>query len=237
MSDESMHEWDAAYVLGALSPDDRRRFEEHLEGCPECRASVGELAGRPALLSRAATPVIEEPASPASRNDLGGDRFETPAAQAPQRSGTLAALAHKVRRRRLTRRWVTAGASVLAAAIAAAVVLPTTLGSPPPEGTHVALAQTTPSPLSASVTLTSKRWGTEIAMRCRYAPSGYQATRAYALYVTDAAGNATRVSSWSAWPGSDISTTGAVDLPKSELRSVQVRDVATDAVLLSSPVN
>ena len=31
-------EWDAAYVLGALSPRDRRAFEQHLATCPACRS-------------------------------------------------------------------------------------------------------------------------------------------------------------------------------------------------------
>ena len=45
-------EWDAAYVLGALSPAERREFEEHLEACEACRRSVAELAPMPGLLAR-----------------------------------------------------------------------------------------------------------------------------------------------------------------------------------------
>src|SRR5450631_3987305 len=44
--------YDAAYVLGALSPADRRAFEEHLQSCPACASSVAELAGLPGLMSR-----------------------------------------------------------------------------------------------------------------------------------------------------------------------------------------
>ena len=36
-------QWDAAYVLGALSPAERREFEEHLASCPHCQAAVSEL--------------------------------------------------------------------------------------------------------------------------------------------------------------------------------------------------
>ncbi|AYG03699.1 anti-sigma factor family protein [Gryllotalpicola protaetiae] len=242
MSDgvDSVHEWDAAYVLGALSPDDRRLFEEHLETCPECRASVAELAVMPALLAKVPAPefpTVEEQPEAASRKDPGGDPFETRASRAPQGSETLASLAHRVRRRRITRRWVLAGASVLAAAaIAAAVVLPTAL-SAPPAGTQIALEQTTPSPVTATVAVAAKRWGTELTMSCSYAQTSYStATRDYALYVTDASGQATRVSSWSAWPGSTIRTSAAVATPKAELRTLQIRDVKTGTVLLSSPV-
>jgi hypothetical protein len=44
--------YDAAYVLGALSPADRRDFEDHLKVCATCAGSVGELAGLPGLMSR-----------------------------------------------------------------------------------------------------------------------------------------------------------------------------------------
>ena len=37
-------EWDAAYVLGALSPSDRRAYERHLAECDACRAAVADLA-------------------------------------------------------------------------------------------------------------------------------------------------------------------------------------------------
>ena len=47
-------EWDAAYVLGALSPVERLEFESHLSGCPACRSAVTEIAHLPGLLSQAA---------------------------------------------------------------------------------------------------------------------------------------------------------------------------------------
>lgn len=45
-------DWDAAYVLGALAVAERREYEEHLAGCPACRAAVAELAGLPGLLAQ-----------------------------------------------------------------------------------------------------------------------------------------------------------------------------------------
>ena len=44
-------EWDAAYVLGALSEMDRHEFDAHLDECPACREGVTELSGVPTLLS------------------------------------------------------------------------------------------------------------------------------------------------------------------------------------------
>jgi len=47
---DAVHEWDAAYVLGGLSADERAQFERHLCGCDTCTASVADLAGLPAVL-------------------------------------------------------------------------------------------------------------------------------------------------------------------------------------------
>ncbi len=42
-----------AYVFGALEPEERRRFEEHLAGCPSCTAELAEVTDIPVLLDRA----------------------------------------------------------------------------------------------------------------------------------------------------------------------------------------
>ncbi|WP_206790419.1 zf-HC2 domain-containing protein [Amycolatopsis sp. MtRt-6] len=44
-------EWDAAYVLGALSPGERREYEQHLVCCGTCAAAVASFAGMPGILS------------------------------------------------------------------------------------------------------------------------------------------------------------------------------------------
>lgn len=41
-----------AYLLGALEPEDRRRFEEHAARCPECAAELEEFRQLPGLLDR-----------------------------------------------------------------------------------------------------------------------------------------------------------------------------------------
>ena len=50
---------DGAYVLGALSPEDRVAFERHLPGCRECQRSVRELAGLPGLLARVPVEILD----------------------------------------------------------------------------------------------------------------------------------------------------------------------------------
>jgi anti-sigma-K factor RskA len=48
------------YVLGALTPDEERRFQEHLADCSTCRAEVAELAGLPRVLEAVAEEPSEE---------------------------------------------------------------------------------------------------------------------------------------------------------------------------------
>lgn len=52
MTADEFATYDAAYVLGALSPEDRQAFEEHLQECDRCAAAVRELAGLPGLLAQ-----------------------------------------------------------------------------------------------------------------------------------------------------------------------------------------
>ena len=49
--DDRYEMWDAAYVLGSLSSNERREYETHLSDCPPCRMAVAELSGMPALLA------------------------------------------------------------------------------------------------------------------------------------------------------------------------------------------
>lgn len=55
MTDDHIAEWDAAYVLGALSRQDRSIYEAFLAANSERTAALGELAGllgRLSVLSR-----------------------------------------------------------------------------------------------------------------------------------------------------------------------------------------
>ena len=51
-STDSYREWDAAYVLGALSAAERHAYEDHLHTCRSCRQAVAELATLPGLLTQ-----------------------------------------------------------------------------------------------------------------------------------------------------------------------------------------
>lgn len=44
-------EWDVAYVLGSLSPAERKEYERHLIECAGCASEVTGLSGLPGIMS------------------------------------------------------------------------------------------------------------------------------------------------------------------------------------------
>ena len=48
---DDIADWDAAYVLGALSREDRQIYEAFLAANPERAAALDELAGLPGMLN------------------------------------------------------------------------------------------------------------------------------------------------------------------------------------------
>lgn len=103
--------WDAAYVLGSLSPADRREFESHLGECLLCRRAITELSGVPALLSHLDHDVL---ASFDEVAEIPG----IPAAQAPppQLLPTLLATVRR-RRRRARLGWISSAAAAAVLAV------------------------------------------------------------------------------------------------------------------------
>ena len=213
-------DWDAAYVLGALSSAERRAYEEHVDDCARCAAAVAELGMMPGLLRLVP--------------DAEGAALLEPAPE-PRPDGP-AAVPGAARHRPLRRR-----ARVLAAA--AAVVTLAGLGggvlvadradrAAPPSvaGTgSVELTAVTASPLRATVALSATSWGTRVTMTCTYA-GDYGPRRSYGLYVVDAAGHRQLVSRWRAGPGDVAHTSGSTDLAPAAVDRVELR--ADDGTLL-----
>ncbi|HWU47681.1 MAG TPA: zf-HC2 domain-containing protein [Humibacter sp.] len=257
MSDHERYaEWDAAYVLGALGAADRREFEDHSAGCPDCRSAVAELAGVPGLLgalSAADAFAMLEVAAPGA--SAAGGEVVTPAtsieavrhapaaeptSRIPPPSDLLARLHARVTRARRIRSWTVGSLTVALAAAAAVVglVLPGAIDAVQHPAVAVSLQQTMPGPVSASVRLTSLPWGTSISMTCTYHGAvatypGYPIDYRYGLYVVDRAGTTTRVSTWTALPDRTITTEGSTATPAAQLVRIELRDLDTGTVLLS----
>lgn len=231
-SDHDLYaEWDAAYVLGALTPAERRQFEEHLATCPTCRTVIAESAVLPGLLG----------ALPAA--DATALLAETPGSALPEPghppADLLPRLLARVQRRQRVRRWALVGVpggvvGLAAAATVVGLVLPATLNQAPEPTVTTALQQTQPGPITASVELTSMDWGTKISMDCTYR-AGVAGSYAghYALYVVDRSGAATEVSSWAASPGDTGHTSGSTATQVSQMARIELRDLATGDTLLA----
>jgi hypothetical protein len=226
--------WDAAYVLGSLSSTERREYENHLNGCPACRASVAELSGMPALLALL------------DRDETAAAGDERPTEPPPLRPEVLATLLAKVSWRRRRTRWltwtVTAAAAVVLAfgvfvALRPVVPAPQT-DSPRASAAALTMTQVAPSSLDATVTLTSQGWGTHIEMACTYAWAAEEAHDEddagdkLAMVAVSRDGNHTQLATWMALSGTTAQPSGSTSMPIDDIVAVQVVSADTGDVLL-----
>jgi hypothetical protein len=229
--------WDAAYVLGSLSPSERREFEAHLSTCPSCREAVSELSGMPALLAqldRDCVASIDERGAPAS------------AALPPLRHELLASLLAKVnwrRRRSRVLTWTLAAAAVLAIGVFVAISSNPVASAPAPrqqaDASALTMTPVKPIPLTATVSLSRHDWGTRIEMNCTYGVGpadtdhdGDEAGDMLAMVVVGRDGSHTQLATWVALTGIPASPGGSTSMPIDQIAAVQVVAVDTGDVLL-----
>lgn len=225
--------WDAAYVLGSLSSSERRQYETHLSGCKRCRTAVSELSGMPALLALL------------DREDIADDGAG-PADPPPLRPKVLESLLDKVsRRRRHNRRltWTLAAAAAVLLALGVFVAARPVLVQPgisqQTTASAMVMDSVAPSSLSATVTLTSHGWGTDIDMACTYAeraagapPHEADDSDRLAMVAVGRDGSQTRLATWMAVDGVTALPSGSTSLPIEQIAAVQVVSADTGDVLL-----
>lgn len=223
------HEWDAAYVLGSLSPAERTDFERHLTTCKDCARAVRELAGLPGLLSRVPVDVLESPP-------------ETSAVPPTLLPSLVAATRHDQRRR--TRRTLLAAAAAVvvvgAGSAAAASVLTdgngdgdrTSTAAPAPTAERLRLMPVGHGSSTGWVSLTEVDWGTRLDLDCEYdSPYGGHAAYAYTLVVTTTDGDTQQVAAWKAIPGRSLHVTGASSAVPDDIATVEVVGADGEPVL------
>jgi len=217
--------WDAAYVLGSLSPADRREFEAHLSGCPLCTQAVAELSGMPALLSKLDSDTVAA---------IEADQTAEP----PAAPNLLPSLLFAVRRRRHRSRVMTWSASAAAAAVLAIGVFvgvanhsPT---SAPPQASVSAMpmAQIGTKALASTVSLSSQNWGTVIDLRCVCLAPVYAHHDKLAMVVVNRDGTHTQLATWVADPGHTATPAGSISTPVGQIAAVQVVSADNGHVLL-----
>lgn len=223
---------DGSYVLGALSPGERREFEEHLTGCEACARSVRELAGLPGLLARVDPGVLEDP----------------PGAE-PVPETLLPSLLGEVRRRRhrrvLTTTGLAAAAAVLVTLGAVVTVGLTGNNGPAPTATPTVTGTAVPGGrpmtavrdvgMQASLALQDVAWGTRLDLTCSYAPAstlyGGDHPTTYSLVVHTRDGRSRQVATWRSLPGHTMQLSAATSTARADISSVEVHAADGQTVL------
>lgn len=221
-------EWNAAYILGSLSPSERREYEQHLAECAACARAVASLAGMAGILSTVPTE---------SAMALLGDDTAARATKSAQ-PDTLPQLLRAAQRTRRRARVRVAVLVAVVAAIAATITMQLPLrdvgGAPADSANRLAMEQTFPSPITAEIAMTMEAWGTRIEGTCRYAmPTvGVGETLPYSVYVTTKDGASIEVASWTSAPGSELDFIAMVRIPRAQISSIDIRRPDNDTVLL-----
>lgn len=237
---DPFNHWDAAYVLGALSMDERREYERHFASCPTCAAAVAELAGIPGILTK-----IDAESAVALTNSPNIEHLPDLGYVPLQKLARLANLQQRRMRRRLTAAMAAAAAVlILSGILAGTAIRPTTpLASAPssstPPGTAVAMSQVQPNVMTANLRVTSKPWGTRFDWSCNYgstrAALGYS-PKAYDLVITDASGAETTIASWSAAGPGALGLAATSNIPTAEIRTVEIRATGSTIPLVRGQI-
>lgn len=213
---DELHQLLGAYVLGGLTSDERRTFEEHLPGCPDCSADLGKLARLPELLD-----AVE-------KTDALALAVPRPSADAVQ----VVSLMHKLARRRRTRR--IRGGALVAALAAACLALGAALQPVlfPPVRPDETYSVTASSGLTVDLGLVRKAWGTELSLQGSALPR----EGTLSLWTTDRAGHQERVCSWGSTPAGRAKITSATPLKMDDIVNIAVRDQAQhDVAVVTMP--
>lgn len=210
---DSFEHLDAAYLMGALDPDQAAAYDVHLLECPRCRAALEEAQDVVAFLSVGDGGVFDE---------------------APPLPATVLPHLMTAARRRTRRRWVIGVAA--AAVVASALVLIVTRGSSPRDAS-VPMALVHPSPVSATAQVRTTEWGTQITVHCSYAAgtpmvAGYR----YQLTMRDVSGHTLPLGSWQLNNGRPITFSAGTALPVDQIRSIDISDAdGTPLLELTGP--
>jgi anti-sigma factor RsiW len=217
--------YDAAYLLGALTPADRSAYEAHLADCETCRRAVNQLAGMPGLLAA-----------------VGLDQARAAGEPGPEVPETLLPrLMAEVQRTRFRRRMTNALVGVAAAAVLVVAVVVGLNGSPatgpgnvsPPAAVAQRMVPASPDvPIRATARLNDQPWGTRVVVRCVYRGGGeWPEKLTYTMVVVDRSGGTQQIAAWEAKAGAPIVVDGSTSVPRAQIASVQVRTTDDQPIL------
>lgn len=223
--------WDASYVLGALSPAERREYEAHLPTCAQCRAAVAELTGMPALLAMVDLADVE------AMDDADSVREPEP----PLRPELREQVVEQVRWRRRRSRWLTSAAVGLAAALLAVGVVvavrPDVFGiqqQTQQAAPSLEMNKVNPTTIAASISMSEYSWGTRIDMACSYGDWGQRDNKPQNLgmVVVGKDGSREQIATWLGLSGATALPSGNTPRPMKEIAAVQLVSADDGKVLL-----
>jgi hypothetical protein len=233
--DDPFKDWDAAYVLGALSHEERREFENHLTHCDECTSAVSLFAGLPGFLGKIDSKTAVALLDGATTDPLHDSGDESLFLQ------KLAKRAEQERRKGKLRQTI----GIVAAAIIAISVGVTTgvlVHSSNNVGTSGAIAISTamritnlqPQVMTASLRITSKAWGSRFDWNCSYsaAPRYGQSSTSYDLAVIDTFGKRSVIATWSSSGSKAVGLAATTALAQSQIKSVEITLAGTSNPLV-----
>ncbi|MCV7423558.1 hypothetical protein H7K45_23665 [Mycobacterium yunnanensis] len=216
-SERDMAEWDAAYLLGALSAEEAAEYERHLavSGEPAELRDGAELTSILDVLSPEEAMALLD-AEPAPR------REEAPAAPA-----SFAAATQRRRERSRGSRWVTTLASAAAFLLIGGLVGYAVIPRQSSDGVDLqAMAAGQRQGVTASLALSEEPWGTRLDWECQYTKDWAVKATGYDLVVTTKQGAESVVASWrpSGVEKQASNLAAATVIPKSDIRTVTIRE-------------
>ena len=199
-ADDDIAQWDAAYVLGALSADDRKAYERFLADNPDRAAALDDIAGLPDILDALTADEVLA--------------LELPRLADRRRSRWLPVLA-------------AAAAFLAVGVLVGSAIFPRTVEVPGPAIAAPALQPMTEvgrGGVTASLAVTPMSWGTRLDWQCQYVKGWAKTVSNYDLVVTTADGKEHTVASWA--PGDKDraeSLAAATSIPAADIRVVDIR--------------
>jgi hypothetical protein len=223
--DRDIATWDAAYVLGALSAQDRLEYEDFLADNPQAAEGLTEFAGLPGILNA----LSPEEALALDAEPSGGSQDAKPLDLMP----SLARAAEK-RQRRTRRNVITVMAATAAAFLAVGVIVSSTIFGRPQSPAGPSLQAMTPAGrggITAELAVSEKQWGTRLDWSCQYTKDWSRNVASYDLVVTTLDGKQTSVGSWRPAGDEASGLSAATVIPTSQIRSVDIRITGSDSPL------
>jgi hypothetical protein len=218
-SDPNMAEWDAAYLLGALSAEEAGEYERYLAESPQ-GTGLPDSTAIPAILDvlspEEALALLDERPASEERGETATEPTSLAAAAERRRIQS--------RRARLATVLASAAAFVLIGGVVGYGVIP---HESSPGVSLQAMAAGQREGVTASLAVSDEPWGTRLDWQCQYTKAWATNVKSYDLVVTTKEGAESTVASWRPSGDEASNLAAATTIPTSDIHSVVIREAGT----------